>query len=95
MIKLYTVYLLFFLELEQLEWCEVPIRIVHIGPSFCQKITSFNKCSKQNTILIYLFLFSAPGHICTVFFRCERCIRDPAPGGMRYTYIFIASALRV
>ena len=24
------------------------------------------------------------------YFRCERCIQNPAPGRMRYTYIVIA-----
>ena len=39
---------------------------------------------------IFFFFFSPPGHRATLFFWCGRCIRNPAPGRMRYAYIVIA-----
>ena len=44
-------------------------------------------------IYIYIFFFLPPGHIATLFFRCGRCIWNPAPGCMRYPYIIIAISL--
>ena len=38
-----------------------------------------------------LHLFAPTGHsTLLLYFRCRRCIRNPAPGCMRYSYIFIA-----
>ena len=47
----------------------------------------------KQTIFFFFFLSALCAYLYSIF--CERRIRDPAPGRMRYSYIFIASALRV
>ena len=49
----------------------------------------------QLLLLLFFFcglrLFAPTGHsTLLLYFRCRRCIRNPAPGRMRYSYIFIA-----
>ena len=36
----------------------------------------------------FFFFFYAPWAYCYIIFQCGRCIRNPAPGRMRYAYIF-------
>ena len=59
-------------------------------------------CNRTDSTLLRLpkifyifFYFIRSLGIFVVFFWCRCRIRDPAPGHMRYSYFFIASALRV
>ena len=45
---------------------------------------------QQIRYIFFFFFFSAFWAYCYIIFRWGRCIRNPAPGHMRYAYIFIA-----
>ena len=46
-----------------------------------------------NIFFIIIFFFFAPWAYHYIFFWCGRCIQNPAPGHMRYAYIFITVRL--